>query len=98
MKFSTSIAEHREQCPARDNKCRQCSKIGHFAKVCRSSKVVQQVEFDTEEHTDDSDTAEDDLCNINIFRTKSTNKSPRPKLLSRAPKNLKERFQSSSNG
>ena len=86
LKFSTSIAEHCEQCPAQDNKCSQCSKTGHFAKVCQSSKVVQQVEFDTEEPTDDSDTAEEDLYNINIFCTKSTNKSPPPKLLSRAPK------------
>ena len=86
LKFSTSIAEHHEQCPTRDNKCHQCSKIGNFAKVCHSSKVVQQVEFDTEEPTDDSDTAEEDLYNITIFRTKSTNKSPRPKLLSHAPK------------
>ena len=67
LKFSTSIADHRKQCPARDNKCRQCSKIGHFAKFCQSSKVVQQVEFDTEEPTDGSDTAEEDLYNINYI-------------------------------
>jgi hypothetical protein len=30
----------RNNCPAKDATCNKCSKIGHFSKVCRSSKVV----------------------------------------------------------
>ncbi len=30
-------------CPAARAKCRTCGKIGHFSKVCRSSKDVREV-------------------------------------------------------
>lgn len=36
-----------DSCPARGKKCRSCSKIGHFAAVCRSVRAVQ-VEEDYE--------------------------------------------------
>ena len=32
----------RSQCPAREVTCLKCSKIGHFAKVCKSSKLTNQ--------------------------------------------------------
>ena len=31
----------REQCKAKDQECRKCHKIGHFAKVCRSTRQKQ---------------------------------------------------------
>ena len=34
-------------CPAREQKCRNCQKLGHFAKVCRSAKRIQYIQDET---------------------------------------------------
>ena len=35
-----NITSHAKKCPARSNKCDNCGAIGHYAKVCRNTKVV----------------------------------------------------------
>ena len=35
--FCGGTRHRREECPARDQKCNRCSKVGHWGKVCRSN-------------------------------------------------------------
>ena len=48
--FFCGFARHpRSKCPARDAKCKSCGKMGHFAKVCRSSSTTAAADFSTDE-------------------------------------------------
>lgn len=42
--FFCGVSRHpRTKCPAREVKCHKCQKIGHYAKVCRSTSVSASV-------------------------------------------------------
>ncbi|KAK0142863.1 hypothetical protein N1851_019189 [Merluccius polli] len=41
---STSHLANNQKCAAKNSKCNQCGKIGHFAKVCRSTVPTQTVQ------------------------------------------------------
>ena len=49
-----------QMCPAKNAKCKECHKIGHFYKVCQSKKrATQQVQLDqTPQEEDDTNTDE----------------------------------------
>ena len=47
----------RESCPAKDRKCYKCSKLGHYAKLCRKSDKSQVNQTTKEAEDDSSDTA-----------------------------------------
>ena len=47
---------HRSKCPAKNNTCKKCSKIGHFPKVCKSVPVTAT----TRETSDSSSDSEDE--------------------------------------
>ena len=83
LRFSSSIAEHREQCKAKNNKCKHCLKVGHFASVCRSSKPLRKVEFTEKDNNSENEEEDPDLYNIDIFRIKADENAPRCKLLSK---------------
>ena len=34
-----SIQKHKEQCPAKGVKCKKCSRMGHFVRVCKSTHI-----------------------------------------------------------
>ena len=34
---------HKGQCPAKDKECRSCHKMGHFERVCRSTKSTKRI-------------------------------------------------------
>ncbi|PFX12515.1 Retrovirus-related Pol polyprotein from transposon opus [Stylophora pistillata] len=38
-----------QRCPAKDATCNACNKKGHYSKVCKSSKQVRRVNYDSEE-------------------------------------------------
>ena len=42
----------REQCPARSRDCKACGKIGHYARVCQSSKHVKNVNADSDSESE----------------------------------------------
>ena len=49
-----------QKCPAKNAKCKECHKIGHFYKVCRSKKrathqvtLAQTTQEDEETHIDE---------------------------------------------
>ena len=46
-----SPSHNRQDCPAKDAECRKCSKIGHYANVCRTKAGVRYV---VEEEEDES--------------------------------------------
>ena len=50
------VYPHRGQCPAKDKECHACGRIGHFTKMCRQKRKMQQVtESETnEDNSDDS--------------------------------------------
>ena len=81
--FSSSIAEHREQCKAKSNRCKRSLKVAHFAIVCRSSKPLRKVEFNEEENNSENEEEDPDMYNINIFRIKANENAPMCKLLSK---------------
>ena len=60
LRFSSSIAEHREQCKAKNNKCEHCLKVGHFASVCRSRKPLRKVEFTGKENNSENEEEDTD--------------------------------------
>ena len=49
---------HRDECPAKDQECRSCGKIGHFARICRTNpqrndrvrNITQDVTQDTQDN------------------------------------------------
>ena len=69
------IMKHKEVCPARNVKCNKCGKAGHFAKVCKSSEDIRQVEPENERE-------DDGVYNINLFRIKASARSVKPRLSS----------------
>lgn len=59
-----NVHKPQEKCPARNESCKKCRKIGHFAKVCRSKKnkvkslnemVYPEEDFSSEEEDLDSE-------------------------------------------
>ncbi|XP_044174258.1 uncharacterized protein LOC122957876 [Acropora millepora] len=46
---------HKDLCPARNKKCTSCSKLNHFAKVCRTVPPDSVKRVTEEEGTDDDD-------------------------------------------
>ena len=60
----------KEVCPARNARCRKCSKIGHFAAVCRSL-AVQAVEEEEEDETYLGMVVEeeDEMCGVGSVTT-----------------------------
>ena len=39
--YFCGLSKHlRVSCPARDTRCHKCRKLGHFSKVCKSSKTL----------------------------------------------------------
>ena len=53
-----------KNCPAKKTNCRKCSKVGHFAVVCRSSPAVREILQD--------DVLGEDDCFVGGVRDKST--------------------------
>ena len=51
-----------KNCRAQDARCSSCNKIGHFARVCQSTKV----NFVTETEQDDADYAEHEHMDTNV--------------------------------
>ena len=46
-KWNGGTTKHdRQQCPARNAKCRSCKKTGHWSTVCRSTKSVNSIQGD----------------------------------------------------
>ena len=43
-KIKGIVAKHREKCPEKNSRCRNCSKMGHFDKVYPSKNVRQTTE------------------------------------------------------
>ena len=92
-----SISIHKENCPARKQACKNCSKMGHFASVSRQYKPVKLVDLDKEEenkaddkHDDNSE--EDPVYNINLFHVKTLQPRVKPKLLSSIHSSCKNDF------
>lgn len=70
-RYCGGAAPHTTGCPARGKDCRKCGKIGHFARVCESSKSAQKVSctfhpenLQAPKHDED----EDDTCQC-VFST-----------------------------
>ena len=56
------ISTHVKQCPAKSATCSNCKKVGHYAKMCKSDKSVQEVSLENSEDDESS------VYNVNIFR------------------------------
>ena len=76
------IRKHKEICPAKGVKCKKCSRTGHFAKVCKSEKNLRQISTDSQLTTDEDTSQDEDAYIINVFRTKSSTQTVKPKLTS----------------
>ena len=50
-----------QRCPAKNAKCKECHKIGHFYKVCQSKKRATQWIALIQDHQEDPDTNTDEL-------------------------------------
>ena len=75
-KIKGTVAKHREKCPAKNSRCRNCSKTGHSARVCLSKNVRET----TEEKKTDMEEAKESTYNVNLFRIKSSYTTVKPKL------------------
>ena len=47
----SSIAKYRAECPAKNVKCHNCGKTGHFVKLCQSHKAVRQNDIEKDSGT-----------------------------------------------
>ena len=72
-----SIMKHKEIFHARNANCNKCSKIGHFARVCKSLKDIRQVDPDVQEKHEG-----DVVYNINLFRITALPRSVKPRMAS----------------
>ena len=75
-KIKGTVAKHREKCPVKNTRCRNCSKMGHFAKVCLSKNVRET----TEEKKTDIGELKESTYNVNLFRIESSYTTVKPKL------------------
>ena len=80
----SSITKHRAECPAKHVTCHNCEKTGHFAKLCKGTKTVRQNQIENDNDSENQERYES--YNINIFRTKKSEKSPHINLISRLEK------------
>ena len=76
--FKGPAYKHNETCKARNNKCRLCSKLGHFPKYCRSYKEVKYSE------TEQKGVEENDVYNVNIFKVGVSNRTEFKTVLSKS--------------
>ena len=69
---------HLKKCKAINSKCLNCSKIGHFAKVCHQKKTIKVVE---DKSVDDADSGENGSQNethqLNIWKIKLSQNFPK---------------------
>ena len=80
---TSNLTQHRESCNGNNNKCTNCSKIGHLPSVCRS-KDVKNVSTANDEHDDTL------TYNVNLFVINASKTMPKPKLQYNS--NLKKDF------
>ena len=59
---------HKERpCPAKGKECRKCNKVGHFAKVCKSTKKQTYTRrSDTKSKINNIEDSSDDECVFSI--------------------------------
>ena len=76
IKIKGTIAKHKEKCPAKSSRYRNCSKMGHFARVCLSKNVRET----TEEKKTDREEVKESTYNVSLFRIKSSYTTVKPKL------------------
>ena len=79
--ISGSITKHKKQCPAKNAKCSNCGKNGHYASVCKSKKDVRTMDDEQQAEDKEEDDDNENYC-INIFRLKKA--SVKPQLRSRS--------------
>ena len=64
-----------QKCPAKNAKCKDCHKIGHFHKVCQTKKrakqranLVQTPKDDDDPHIDENGVRQPNLPRVNMFK------------------------------
>ena len=65
-----------QECKALKAKCSNCSKIGHFTKVCQQ-KNVNRVDNTEEQEDSIEETTEMDTCQLNIWNIQLSNNLPK---------------------
>ena len=71
--ISGSIVKHKKQCAAKNAKCKKCSKMGHFANVCRSNKDIRTMEEEDQlSNNEEDDDNDHENYHINVFRLKTS--------------------------
>ena len=67
IRCGTKPTHRKENCPAQNAKCRNCNLLGHFAQQCRTKKVheVTQKETNTDTETDESTYSFDQITLVN---------------------------------
>ena len=76
-----------QKCPAKNAKCKDCHKIGHFHKVCQTKKrakqkanLVQTPQDDDDTHTDETGVRQPNSPWVNMFKLVNHIKANRGKM------------------
>ena len=79
---TNNLSQHREICKGVQNKCSNCSKLGHLPTVCRSRNISKidankenKVEADVAPEKKDDDVPDQSAYNVNLFIIKGITKT-----------------------